>query len=195
MPIPLIRRGIPRLKNITMRNAGNPQCDDHISTLLKALHTYSEARTLFLSQIGRGGSCRDPLAEFSEILVGYLLRAVPAGSRVQKGYDLVKPNGRHIQVRYLANPKGKWVNEHVVDFTSGCDEYALVIFVALQLQSALVFQRETIGEVCALLGKRHPNQRITLQFTQRNYEAIIKEPSRYQALGVIIYQFSELAAC
>ena len=40
-----------------------------------------------------------------------------APSRTQKGWDLTAPNGDHVQVRYLANPGDRWLNEHVVDFS------------------------------------------------------------------------------
>ena len=35
-------------------------------------------------------------------------------SRVQRGYDVIA-GGERIQVRYLGNPSGAWVNEHLVD--------------------------------------------------------------------------------
>ena len=81
-----------------------------VSELLDAFRVYADARLKFLSQIGRGASCRDPLAEFSEVLVACLLNAKPADSRVQKGYDPIRPNGRRVQVKYLANPQHPWVN-------------------------------------------------------------------------------------
>jgi len=157
--------------------------------LLSQFQIYSKSRSQFLEQLNLSKSCRDPLAEFSEILVGKLLNATLADSRVQKGYDLIKPNQRLVQVKYLCNPSKNWINEHPIKFPDSVDEYALVIFVFLQLESVLVFQRETLGQVCSLLGKIHPNQDTTLQFTRRNYETILSEESEFEKLGLEIHRF------
>ena len=116
-----------------------------VDELVSQFQSYSKSRSRFLEQLNLSKSCRDPLAEFSEVLVGKLLNATLADSRVQKGYDLVKPNQRLVQVKYLCNPSGNWINEHPIKFPDSVDEYALVIFVSLQLESVLVFQRETLG--------------------------------------------------
>lgn len=154
---------------------------------LRPYQRYAEPRRRFLSELGCPDSCRDPLAEFSEWLVAQQLNGTMAASRVQRGYDLIRPNGRRVQVKYLANPSSKWVNEHHVRFTDDMDEYALVVFEALNLLAVVIFQRETIGKVCALLQKRHPNQDSGLQFTRRNFQTIISEPKPFQAVGVEIH--------
>src|SRR5437764_6855463 len=86
---------------------------------------YSEARRQFLRAIGCEDSCRDPLAEFAERLVCQQLGGTLASSRVQKGHDLVTPDGRRVQVKYLANPTGTWRNGHFVDLPGGVDDYAV----------------------------------------------------------------------
>ena len=139
-----------------------------IIELLSQFQAYSKARSQFLEQLNLSKSCRDPLAEFSEILLSKILNATLADSRVQKGYDLIRPNQRLVQVKYLLNPSKVWINEHPIKFPPLVDEYALVIFISLQLESVLIFQRETLSQVCALLAKAHPNQDTTLQFTRRN---------------------------
>ena len=108
-----------------------------------------------------------------------------AQSRVQKGWDFTDGEGRRVQVRYLSNPAGPWVNEHLVDFRGdGCDRYALVLFEALDLVAMIVFDREGLERVCAALKKRHPRQDLTLQFTSANYRAIAAEPECFVGLGV-----------
>jgi hypothetical protein len=129
------------------------------------------------------------LAEFSEILVSRILNATLADSRVQKGYDLIRPNQRLVQVKYLLNSSKVWINEHPIKFPPLVDEYALVIFVGLQLEAVLVFRRETLSQVCALLAKAHPNQDTTLQFTRRNYETILSGKSKFEKLGLEVYRF------
>ena len=166
----------------------------NISELLGQFQAYASARVSFLSQLQQDKSCRDPLAEFSEVLVAILLGAKWATSRVQKGYDLIRPNGRRVQVKYLANPSTGWINWHTVYFTDNNEDYALAVFVAFQLQSVLVFPCESIGQVCKCLGKRHPHQDTALQFTERNHKDILADPLRYKALGVEIFQFGETAA-
>ena len=159
--------------------------------LLSQFQIYSKARSLFLEELNLSKSCRDPLAEFSEIFVGKILNATLADSRVQKGYDLIRPNQRLVQVKYLLNPSRVWINEHTIIFPSMVDEYALVIFVALQLKAVIIFQRETLSQVCSLLAKAHPNQDTTLQFTKRNYETILSEKSKFEKLGLEVYQFED----
>lgn len=161
----------------------------NVTELLSQFQTYSKVRSQFLEQLHLSKSCRDPLAEFSEILVGKLLNASLADSRVQKGHDLIRPNQRLVQVKYLLNPSRVWINEHPIKFPPTVDEYALVIFVALQLETVLVFPKETLGQVCTLLAKAHPNQDTTLQFTRRNYETILSEKSKFETLGLEVYQF------
>ncbi len=163
----------------------------NVTELVRQFQTYSKARNQFLEQLNLSKSCRDPLAEFSEILVGKILNARLADSRVQKGYDLIRPDQRLVQVKYLLNPSRVWINEHPVKFPPMVDDYALVIFVALQLETVLVFQRETLSQVCSLLAKTHPNQDTTLQFTRRNYNAILSEKSKFEKLGLEIYRFED----
>src|SRR5574340_1273161 len=151
--------------------------------LLSQFGAYAQIRAQFLRQVDRTESCRDPFTEFSEILVAKLLGATIAGSRVQEGYDLIRPNKRFVQVKSLCNPNQTWTNEHHIQFPDGVDDYALVVFAAFQLEAVLIFPRETLGQVCALLGKAHPNQEATLQFTQRNYKAVLTKSCEFEKLG------------
>lgn len=160
--------------------------------LLSQFRIYAKSRSQFLEQINRSISCRDTLSEFSEVIVGKLLNARHADNRVQKGYDLVRPNGQFVQVKYLSNPLNRWINWHVVLFPETVDEYALAIFVSLQLEAVIVFKRGTLGQVCSLLRKRHPNQDTILQFTKRNYEMILSEKAKFEELRLEIYQFGNV---
>ncbi len=155
---------------------------------LTAWQAYADKRLNFLNSLGRSRSCRDPLAEFSEHLVHRLLGGTMAASRVQKGYDLIRPDGRRVQVKYLANPGTRWVNEHLVRFVPETEDYALVFFEAMQLTVVVVFPRETIASVCAELGKRHPNQDHTLQLTRRNLLTILEDEGRFRRLEVEVYR-------
>jgi hypothetical protein len=94
--------------------------------------------------------------------------------------------GETVQVRYLANASTAWVNEHTVMFNQDLDRYALVVFEAFDPKAVLVFPREAIGSICALLGKRHPNQERSLQLTRRNYRQILAERERFEQLGMNI---------
>lgn len=166
-----------------------PLKSSEIVTLLDDYQTYAQARQHFLLTLKLPTSCRDPLAEMSEVLVARVLGAIPAPSRVQKDYDLIDTNNRYVQVKYLANTLTRWVNEHHIQFTGAIDDYALVILTSLQVESVIIFQRETIAEVCQLLQKRHPLQTTQLQFTQRNYHYIRNNLPLFQAKGVRFYQF------
>jgi len=157
--------------------------------LLADYRAYAQSRKEFLAKLGLGTSCRDPLAEFSEILVAALLEAKIASSRVQKGFDLVRQNGRRVQVRYLCNPSRRWINEHYIYFAHGVDDYALVIIEDLDIASVLLFPKKTIGQVAPLLEKRHPKQDVSIHFTQRNYQTILAQQSEFALLGVELYRF------
>ena len=84
------------------------------------------------------------LSRFSEYVVAALLGGELASSRVQKGYDLIDTAGRRVQVRYLANPADRWVNEHLVTFVGDIDAYALVLFENLAPSGSVVFPRSTL---------------------------------------------------
>jgi hypothetical protein len=110
-----------------------------------------------------------------------------AESRVQRGWDIVTTDGAHVQVRYLANPGGHWVNEHLVDFRTGeSDEYALVIFEDLLPTAVLIFHRSTLARVGGWLGKRHPNQDVTLQLTRRNYAQLLAAQSESAGMVEVV---------
>ncbi len=159
-----------------------------VEQLMGALDEYRAARAAFLVRLGLPASNRDPLAEFSERLVAMLLSGRLPESRVQEGYDvLAGPSDARVQVRYLANPAGSWVNEHVIKMKKSLDYYALVIFEALQPVAVLVFPKETLAAVCEALGKRHPAQDTTLQFTQHNFTQIRGVRERYARHGVTVF--------
>jgi hypothetical protein len=155
--------------------------------LLTALDAYRPARQAFLATLGLPASNRDPFAEFSEQLVHALMGGTLAKSRVQVGHDLVLLDGQKVQVRYLANPGDAWVNEHLVHLIPGVPLYALVLFEAFEVTGVLVFPTTDLTEICAALGKRHPRQDETLQFTRRNFSAIRDDPQRFRRLGLRIW--------
>jgi hypothetical protein len=167
----------------------NKNQTDSKNSILTEYQVYAEARRHFLSNIGLALSCRDPLAEFSEVFVAKLIGAKIADSRVQKGYDLIKQNNRYVQVKYLCNQNKKWINEHEIHFVESVDDYALAIFEALNLETILIFLKETTSQVAQILKKRHANQDKSIQFTQNNYRTILKNPIGFQALGVEIFRF------
>lgn len=156
--------------------------------IVEAMRAYAEARATFLEALGVGSSNRDPLAEFSERLVVALVDGELAASRVQRGHDLIDPDGRRVQVRYLANGKDTWVNEHLVALTAEMDAYALVTFEAIAPISVIWFDAATLAAVGARLGKRHPNQDRTLQLTRRNALAVLADPAGYASLGVRVWR-------
>ena len=107
---------------------------------------------------------------------------------MQAGYDITLTDGRTVQVKYLANPGGPWVNEHHIRSLVGVDHYAVVIYEAFELKAVLVFPAD-LTDVCARLGKRHPRQESELQLTRRNYEAICKDLDTYEQYGVQVFTF------
>jgi hypothetical protein len=163
-----------------------PTAGDGVDRLLDVLARYRQGRRRLLAALGCPASNRDPLAEFSERLVAGLLGGTLATSRVQKGHDLMTLAGETVQVRYLANASGGWVNEHTVSFEEHLDRYALVVFEDFDPKAVLVFPREAMGTICAMLAKRHPNQARTLQLTHRNYRQFLTERERFEQLGMKI---------
>ena len=145
---------------------------------------YSDARRQVLAAISCDDSCRDPLSEFAERLVQDQLGGDLASSRVQKDYDLTTPDGRRVQVKYLANPADGWRNEHHVRFAGEMDDYAVVFFEGFDVTAVVVFAREHIAAVCGRLGKRHPHQDRGLQLTRANLRAILADEAAFAVLGV-----------
>lgn len=159
-----------------------------LTALLDALGAYRTARRLLLDAMNLPASNRDPLAEFSEHLVQALLGGALAASRVQAHWDLMLPNGDKVQVKYLANPAGGWVNEHLVHPHAGVAYYALVLFEAFTVTGVLVLPTARLSAVHAELGKQHPRGKAELQFTRRNWQTMCDEPDRFRALGVRIWR-------
>ncbi|HZN70098.1 MAG TPA: hypothetical protein VFC00_00205 [Micromonosporaceae bacterium] len=156
--------------------------------LVAALDAYRQARQALLAAIGLPQSNRDPLAEFSEHLIAALTGAALATSRVRAGYDLILPDGEKVQVRYLANPDGAWVNEHLVQRVPGVGWYALVLFEAFSVVGVLALPTGRLAQLGRTLGKRHPRQDETLHLTRRNWCSIRDDPQRFRALGVMVWR-------
>ena len=166
----------------------NPHPDtSRVTDLIRALDVYRQARQTLLNVLGLPLSNRDPLAEFSEHLVAALTGAVLASSRVQADYDLTLDDGNTIQVRYLANPSGTWVNEHVVRRVQGVEWYALVLFEALTVIGVLAVPTGHMAMIARALGKRHAGQDEMLQLTQRNWCAIRDNLHVYKDLGARVW--------
>ncbi len=152
--------------------------------ILDALGAYRSARVAFLAALECPISNRDPFAEFAERLVAAWLGGTLASSRVQHTYDLLDAEGRTVQVRYLANPAGSWVNGHHISFVPGLDRYALVVIEAFELSGVLCVDIGSVAATCARLGKRHPKQHTSLQLGQANWRQLVTERSAFETLGV-----------
>lgn len=50
------------------------------------------------------------------------------------------------------------------------------------------------GAVCAALGKRHPNQDVVLQLTERNYRQLLAERDDFTPHGVEVTDLTSLPA-
>lgn len=162
----------------------------NVESLVDAWDVYRAARQHLLDQLDRPGSNRDPLVEFSERLVATLVGGHLASSLVQKDYDVIGPRNERIQVKYLANRGNKWVNEHCIRFTGEMDSYVVVFFDDLHPTFAVSFPRNSMTSICQLLGKRHPNQELTLQLTQRNLKQILEHKAQFAGLGVTVTDVS-----
>lgn len=159
-----------------------------LSRVLAAYQRYVEARNALLDELHlKRRSNRDPLSEFSEWLVAALVEGNLADSPVQKDWDVRGSDGEMIQVKYLANPADRWVNEHEIRVNEPMGSYALVIFEALLPQAVVVFPARNLGAVGAALGKQHGNLGSTLQFTRANYRQICNSAARFKMLGVRLY--------
>lgn len=152
------------------------------AALVEAIAEYRLARRKLIEAIRcRAESMRDPLSEFSEALVAALTGDTPATNPVQKGWDLMFSEGITTQVKYVANPVGKWVNGHDINFrTNDCDRYALVMFEDLVPVTVVIFDRKGLGAVCSRLRKRHPHQDEILQITPANINQLKAEREAFE---------------
>ncbi len=155
--------------------------------LLHHWKSYREARKTLLAVVGCPDSNRDPLAEFSEQLVAALIGGRLPISRVQKDYDIIGSDGQYVQVRYVANPKGSWVNGHDVVFEGVTTHYAVVVIEDLRPVTAIIFPKDAIAETSGVLGKRHKNHDSMISLTQANVRKILAEHGRFEALGLGVY--------
>jgi hypothetical protein len=155
-----------------------------VADLLAAQASYRDARLAFLARLVERRSNRDPLAEFSERLVQALWAGTLAASLVQKGHDVVSGAGERVQVKFLANPSGPWVNGHTVVRLPGVHRYDVVFFDDLLPAAAVSFPLDRLQDECAALRKRHPNQDRMLQLTQANYRHLLASAATFLPLGV-----------
>ena len=164
---------------------------EKVGPLLSIWDEYRKKRFEFLNTIGIPESNKDPLSEFSEVLIANLLGGKKAKSRVQKGYDIIA-DGKKIQVKYLSNPPNNWINWHIIKFTEDMDKYALVYFENLIPQAIFIFKKQNLSRICRLLGKRHKNQDQELQFTKSNYFELLNEPEIYEKEGIDIINLKHI---
>ncbi|WP_411147410.1 hypothetical protein [Streptomyces sp. A30] len=157
-----------------------------VPELLSSLDSYRLARQTLLGTLGLGQSNRDPLAEFAEHLLAALWGARLAESRVQANYDLISADGEHVQVGYLANPVSDWPNEHTVRRIPGVDWYALVVYEVFAVTGVLAFPPD-LTQICSALGKRHPGQSTSLQFTRRNWWTVRDNADVFRQLGMRVW--------
>jgi hypothetical protein len=157
-----------------------------VTDLLAELDCYRPARQRMLSALGLAESNREPLAEFAEHFVAALTEGTLASSRVQSQWDVELPNGERVQVRFLANPRDRWVNEHLVYRIPNVQWYCLVLFEDMRVAGVLSFPND-LTAICAVLKKRHPRQDETLQFTRRNWWAIRDDPDRFRSLRMRVW--------
>lgn len=169
----------PSLEN----RVGGRSVDARVHQQLDSLVKYVQARAELLETTRAGN--RDPLVEWTEALVAVLMRGELATSPVQKDWD-VAVGPQRVQVRYLANSEPRWVNEHRVESRPGVDWYALVVLERL-LPSAVLAFPNGLTAICAALGKRHPDQDRVLQFGQASYETIMSDVSRFEQLGMRVW--------
>jgi hypothetical protein len=157
-----------------------------VGDALDLLASYRKARHAMLESLGLADSNRDPIAEFSEHFVATLMGGMPAADRVQPRWDIELPNGKLVQVKYLANPAGRWVNEHRVASIDGVDWYVVVLFEAFDVVGVVGFPND-LGEVCRRLEKRHGDLDRTLQFTRRNWLSIRESPHQFVEVGMRVW--------
>jgi hypothetical protein len=169
---------------LAVSGAEDPQ---RAAELLRALDAYRPARQALLRTLRLPDSNRDPFAEFSEQLVHAFMGGVLAESRIQAGHDLTLLDNQKVQVRYLANPGDRWVNEHRVYRIPDVPLYALVIFEAFEVAGVLVFPTNDLSPICAALRKRHLNQDEQLQLTRSNWWAIRDDPNHFRELGARVW--------
>ncbi|MBL8132081.1 MAG: hypothetical protein JNL42_09510 [Anaerolineae bacterium] len=160
-----------------------------LEKVLSTYQKYIEARNALLDELNlTQRSNRDPLSEFSEWLVAALVNGSLAASRVQKGWDVSTASGEKIQVKYLANPSDKWVNEHLVVVNEFMTAYALVLYEALLPVAVIIFPATGLESVGMALGKKHGNLKTTIQFTRYNYWKIRDNPATFAAVGVRLFR-------
>lgn len=155
----------------------------------RSLARYRAARVELLGGLRPGN--RDPLVEWSERFVAELLDGTLAPSPVQKDWD-VEVGSEHVQVRYLANAPGHWVNEHRVTSLPGADRYAMSS--SRRSPPALCSCSPTTSPRSAPRSASGTRTRIACSsFTQANYRAVIGEPDRFRGLDVRVFTLDQEA--
>jgi hypothetical protein len=165
-----------------------------IDRLMEIWSHYRLARLDLMSHLHRPKSPRDPVGEWSEMLVKQLLggrfptKHDQSINPVQRGYDIVlDKDGTLVQIKSLSNLSGKWVNSHTIQFTDSVGAYAIVFFIDLRPERVLVFAKQHLKRIWERLGKWHPKPDTELQLTQDNYKRILADKSTFASLGIRIW--------
>jgi hypothetical protein len=174
------------------------QNEPSIDILMETWNDYQAARVHLLSHLHRPKSLRDPVGEWSEMLVKQLLHgSFPVKpdlsiDPVRKGYDLVlDKDGTQVQIKSLSNPKEKWVNPpDPIQFTNNIGAYAIVFFTDLRPEVVLVFPKQ-LKPIRERLGKQPSKQDTELLLTQRNFEQILKDKRAFTSLGIRIWCYDK----
>jgi len=156
-----------------------------LSRLLSSMAAYRHARLTMLTGLGvprMKASNRDPLSELSEVLSAAFHSGQLAERSTQKGYDVIAASGDRVQVKYLANPTGTWVNGHEIQWLPDVKRYDLVVFEDLTPIAILSFELEKLAAVATKLRKLHGGTDRRLQITQANVSQILQAAATFEAL-------------
>jgi hypothetical protein len=112
-----------------------------------------------------------------------------SSNRNQPGWDVLLPDGKTVQVKYLANgPSGPWVNWHRVQPLARADWYAIVVIVDFAVTGVLTFPNGRLGPIGAALGKRG---RMPLEdgwdLSRTSWLSVRDRPDEFRRLGMRVH--------
>jgi hypothetical protein len=156
--------------------------------LIQQFDEYVTCRNRYLRTLNLSSSNRDPGYEFAEHFIAAIVGGKLADSRVQSGWDVMRPDRRTIQVRTLWNTHvNTWLNEHTIKFPQSADEYVLVIFLNHKPRWIVAMDRSAMPVLRTLLKKTNKaKSEITL--TASNLKAMCDRPQDFEDIGVRVIE-------
>ncbi len=156
---------------------------------------YRYCRRTFLREVGRKAGERadwadyqgDPIPRFCESLVCAAVGGKLAANRSQQGWDIERPDGRHVQVKVLRTRENVQ-NDLRLDPTDGTDDFAVVFFENYRPATLIVIPNSALTSVRTELRGSSKRKSTTLVLRRKDRHPLIAIAKGSNKLGIEVFE-------